>query len=285
MDVGLGRLCGLFGKSRQAFYDRRWRSDTQKMEYDAILDLVLKYRKDGNFGVRTLLAMMEPDLAERKLKIGRDRLFDLLRVEDLLIRPRRRYKSTTNSNHSLRVWPNLVRDLVPHRSEQIWVSDITYIRTDKGFLYLNLVTDAYSKKVMGYHLSHSLSAKGTVAALRMALSQRQFPERELTHHSDRGIQYCSKNYVELLQEHQISISMTDKGSPEQNPVAERINRTFKEQFRMGQIFESYGQAMEHLLRVIAVYNYKRPHSSCSGLTPQAAHFTNEPLIRLWKNNK
>lgn len=253
------------------------------MEYEEILDLVREYRKDGDFGVRTLLSMMESDLAERNLKIGRDRLFELLRSRGLLIRPRRRYKCTTDSNHSLRIWPNLVQNLEVTQSEQVWVSDITYIRTRKGFLYLHLVTDAYSKKLMGYHLSHSLSAKGTVAALRMALSQRQFPDRKLIHHSDRGIQYCSKVYIELLQAHGISISMTDKGSPEQNTIAERINRTFKEQLRMGQVFDSYGQALEKLLNAVKVYNHRRPHSSCSGLPPHIAHTTTEPLVKLWRN--
>lgn len=251
------------------------------MEHQEILDLVLRLREDGDFGVRTLLSMLEPDLAERNLKIGRDRLFDLLRAEGLLIRPRRRFTRTTDSNHSLKIWPNLVRNLTLTQSEQVWVSDITYIRTSKGFLYLSLVTDAYSKKVMGYHLSHTLSAKGTVAALRMALSRRKFPHRMLIHHSDRGIQYCSKIYVETLREHGVEISMTDKGSPEQNPVAERVNRTFKEQLLMGQVFDSYSQALRRLVRAVEIYNCRRPHSSCSKLTPEAAHITEQPLIRSW----
>lgn len=251
------------------------------MEHQEILDLVLRLREDGNFGVRTLLAMLEPDLAERKLKIGRDRFFDLLRAEGLLIRPRRRFTRTTNSNHSLKIWPNLVRHPAITQSEQVWVSDITYIRTGKGFLYLSLVTDAYSKKVMGYHLSHTLSAKGTVAALRMALSQRKFPERDLIHHSDRGIQYCSRIYVETLREHRVRISMTDKGSPEQNSVAERINRTFKEQLLMGQIFDNYSQALSRLVKAVGIYNGRRPHSSCSNLTPEDAHITEQPLTKSW----
>lgn len=244
------------------------------MEAELILDLVRDQRKDGRFGVRTLLAMLEPEFAEHNIKIGRDRLFELLREHGMLIRPRRRYTRTTDSNHHYRKWPNLIEEMSITAPEQVWVSDITYIRTQNGFLYLSLVTDAYSKKLMGYHLSHKLEAKGTVAALRMAISQRQYPDRPLIHHSDRGIQYCCANYVEALQQAQIQISMAEKGNPYQNAIAERINRTLKEQLGMDSTFPNYREALNKLIRVVEVYNDRRPHSSCDGLTPNQMHVKN-----------
>jgi transposase InsO family protein len=229
------------------------------------------------------MTMLEPAFAEHHLKIGRDRLFEILRAHQLLIRPRRRYARTTDSNHHYHKWSNLIKDMEITRPEQVWVSDITYIRTQNGFLYLSMVTDAYSRKLMGYHLSHTLEAKGAVAALKMAISQRQYPELPLIHHSDRGVQYCCANYVKTLLDANIGISMAEKGSPSQNALAERINRTMKEQLLMDTVFDGYKQALEQLIQSVKTYNNLRPHTSCSKLTPQKAHETAEPLIKHWKN--
>lgn len=253
------------------------------MEANEILHLVIEARKKGNFGGRPLLDIIQPDLAERNIKIGRDRFYDLLRKNDMLIRPRRRYVRTTNSSHHYRKWPNLIEKMEILRPEEVWVSDITYITTRKGFLYLFLITDSYSRKIMGYHLSHRMLAKGAVSALRMALRRRDYPDRSLIHHSDRGIQYCSKHYVEALQEQQIAISMAEKGNPYQNPIAERINRTIKEQFRMGQVFDNYPQALITLNNAVQNYNTVKPHSSCDKMTPQEAHLTEGLLKKHWKN--
>ncbi len=231
------------------------------------------------------MAMLEPVFAEHHIRIGRDRLYELLRKHNLLIRPKRGYVRTTDSNHHYHVWPNLLKGITCDQPEQVWVSDITYIRTKKGFLYLSLVTDDYSRKLMGFHLSHKLEAKGPLAALRMAIKQRQYPDRPLIHHSDRGIQYCCKSYVDELQKAGISISMAAKGNPYENPVAERINRTFKEQLRMNQTFENYQQAMSHLLESVEIYNFKRPHSSCDMMTPQRAHQGSGPLKKHWKKKR
>lgn len=256
------------------------------MEAEEILDLVRKMRAGGRrFGCRTLLSMLEGEFTARNIRIGRDRFFDLLREHRMLIKPRRRYVRTTNSNHHYRKWPNLVATMEIHQSEQVWVSDITYIRKGNGFLYLFLITDAYSRKVMGYHLSHKMEARGAVSALKMAISQRKYPQRELIHHSDRGVQYCSHNYVEALTKAGIAISMTDKASPGQNSIAERINRTFKVQLGMNQGFKTYGQAIAHLVEDIRLYNHIRPHSSCSGMTPEKAHVSEKPLVKKWKNYK
>ena len=252
------------------------------MEAAEILELVHRWRRGGRrFGGRTLLQLMDEELHRHGIRIGRDRFFDLLREHNLLIRPRRRYVRTTESNHHYHKWPNLIKSAAINRPEEVWVSDITYIPTEKGFLYLFLITDVCSRQIMGYHLSHRMQAKGAVSALKMALSQRQYPERKLIHHSDRGIQYCSTHYVEALQKAGIDISMTDKASPDQNALAERINRTIKEQFGMDQGFEGYQQAMEHLVEDVHIYNRIRPHSSCDNLTPQEAHRLARKLHNAW----
>ena len=238
---------------------------------------------NGRFGVRTLLTMLESDFAEHHVRIGRDRLFALLGEHNLLIRPRRRYVRTTNSSHHYRKWPNLIKDIEINRPEQVWVSDITYIKTQNGFLYLSLVTDAYSRKLMGYNLSHRLKAKGAIAALNMAISQRQHPDQPLIHHSDRGIQYCCNSYVEALQGEDIQISMAAKGNPYENPMAERINRTLKEQLGMDANFQNYPIALNKLINVVKIYNHKRPHSSCERLTPQQAHQRSGPMKKSWKD--
>lgn len=284
LKAGLGRLCGLFGMTRQAWYGHGWQEDDQRMAGHEILALVAGLRGDCRLGGRTMLDMLGPRLAELNIRIGRDRFFDLLRENGLLLRPRRRHVNTTNSRHHFDKWPYLLGDMEITEAERVWVCDITYIRTASGFLYLSLVTDAYSRKVMGYHLSHTLEARGAVAALKMALSQRIYPWRELVHHSDRGVQYCSTNYVGILQEAGISISMTEGASPHQNPVAERINRTFKEQLYMDRTFNGYKEAMACLVRAVEVYNHRRPHTSCSGMTPEQAHKATEPLKREWKKS-
>jgi putative transposase len=269
--------------SRQAFYEHRWHQDDRNLGAELILELVDKERGDGRFGTRTLMTMLGPAFAEHHIQIGRDRLFDLLAEHDMLIRPRRHYVHTTDSNHHFRKWSNLIENMEIDRPEQVWVSDITYIRTQNGFLYLSIITDAYSKKVMGFNLSHRLEARGAVAALRMALSQRAYPEQPLIHHSDRGIQYCCANYVEVLQNEGIAISMAEKGNPYENAIAERINRTFKEQLGMGETFQNYQQAMAKLIKAVEVYNHRRPHSSCDNMTPEQAHASSGVLKKHWKN--
>jgi putative transposase len=285
LKAGLGRLCRLFGMTRQAWYDRGWQEDDQRMAERELLALVAELRGAGRLGGRTMLGMLGPRLEELSIRIGRDRFFRLLKENGLLLRPRRRHVNTTNSRHHFDKWPYLVGGMEITEAERVWVCDITYIRTVNGFLYLFLVTDAYSHKVMGYHLSHTLEARGAVAALKMALSQRIYPWRQLIHHSDRGVQYCSTNYVKILQDAGIAISMTEGASPHQNAIAERINRTFKEQLYMDQTFNGYKEAMARLVRAVEVYNRRRPHTSCSSMTPEQAHKATEPLKREWKSYK
>jgi len=155
--------------------------------------------------------------------------------------------------------------------EEIWVSDITYIRMKKGFLYLALVTDAYSRKIVGYNLSGDLKADSCIKALQMALNGRIYPHRPLIHHSDRGIQYCCNAYVELLQQHRLHISMTQSGSPYDNAIAERINGILKTEFGLRSTFESFTAAKQNVDQAVEKYNYLRPHFSCDLKTPQYKH--------------
>lgn len=214
--------------------------------------------------------------------MGRDKLWKLLREHNLLIRKRKSYPKTTNSKHWMKKYPNLIKELSIGCAEQVWVSDITYISIGNDFYYLSLITDAYSRKIMGYHLHPFLNTEGCLKALDMALSERTKMDG-LIHHSDRGTQYCSFDYIMKLKENNIEISMTENGDPYENAIAERINGILKTEFRLNRIFKTY---MEALLAVkTSTYNYNtlRPHMSCNLLTPQEAHFTDGPLVRHWKS--
>jgi len=180
--------------------------------------------------------MLKKHFVGHHLSIGRDAFFQLLRENGLLIKRRRSYAVTTNSNHLYKKFPDLVNQSEALMSEEIWVSDITYIRMKSGFLYLSLVSDAYSRKIVGYNLSADLKADGCIKALQMALNSRIYPQRPLIHHSDRGIQYYCNAYVDLLQQYRLHISMTQSGSPYDNAIAERINGILKSEFGLRSTF-------------------------------------------------
>ncbi|WP_420477440.1 transposase, partial [Noviherbaspirillum sp. ST9] len=187
---------------------------------------------------------------------------------------------TTQSNHLLRRYPDLAKHLLPDRSEQFWVSDITFICIGYSFNYLSLVTDAYSKRIMGYCLHPYLTNDGSINALKMALQNRSY-HLPLIHHSDRGVQYCSYDYIILLNEHKIGISMTQHGEAYENPIAERINGILKTEFKLGEVFRSRTEALLAVRRAVEAYNTLRPHMSCSLMTPSAAHQATEPLVKHW----
>lgn len=234
-------------------------------------------------GTRKLQYLLKDFLVQHRIKMGRDALFSLLMEEGLLVKKRRRKVSTTNSRHRFRKYPNLVRELELVRSEQVWVCDITYIALPKSFCYLSLITDAYSKKIVGYNLEATLETEGCVKALAMALSTRAKPAKHgLIHHSDRGIQYCSTAYVQLLLSSQISISMTEKSDPYENAVAERVNGILKDEFNLGKTFQNIHQANSIVQESILLYNSKRPHSSISYLTPDKAHTETNSFKKHWK---
>jgi len=282
--VGIASLCQLFGKTRHAWYDAQWRGDDQVLKEEIILQLVMEIRTSlPRIGTRKLLHLLTPRLAEHKLEVGRDYLFELLATHKLLVRSRKRKAVTTDSRHWMHKYSNLAETLTVVRAEQLWVSDITYIRLTNGFAYLSLITDAYSGKIMGYHLSKSLAAEGCLAALQRALAARMYPAQSLIHHSDRGAQYCCKEYVELLVGNNVAISMTRNGDPYENALAERVNGIVKGEFNLYSSAVGFEQTCLLVQTAIQAYNELRPHASCDYLTPQQAHQHSGVLAKRWKS--
>jgi putative transposase len=282
--VGIAALCTLFGKTRHAWYDAQWRGDDQLLKDEITLQMVMEIRTSlPRIGTRKLLHLLTPRLAEHHLQVGRDYLFDLLDTHQLLVRSHKRKAVTTDSRHWMRKYSNLTTDLSVVRPEQLWVSDITYIRLTGGFAYLSLITDAYSRKIMGYHLSKTLAAEGCIAALHRALAGRSYPTQSLIHHSDRGAQYCSKEYVELLNGSNIAISMTHNGDPYENALAERVNGILKEEFKLYSSAVGFEQTAQLVDQSIDAYNELRPHASCDYLTPHEAHQHSGVLNKRWKH--
>lgn len=217
----------MLGYTKQSYYKRLLQIDKKAIEEEVIVDLVIKKRKIWKKGSsRNLFAALQEDFKAHSIKIGRDKFFDLLRKRGLLIRNKQRKANTTFSYHHFHKYLNIIRELTSIRSGELIVSDITYIwiREIDNFAYLFLITDAYSRKIIGYCVSDSLKAISAVKALRMAIKQIDKPEKCI-HHSDRGIQYCCHKYTEILQNKKILISMTENGDPLENAIAERINRT------------------------------------------------------------
>lgn len=231
-------------------------------------------------GGRKLHYLISKDLGREHIRIGRDRLFKLLREEGLLISKKKRYIKTTDSSHWRFKYPDQIKGLKPTRPEQIWVADITYLSLIEGYCYLHLITDAYSKKIMGYKVSENLGSVHTLEALKRALKQRQYKSR-LIHHSDRGLQYCSVAYVNLLKQNRITISMTQDGSPYDNAIAERVNGILKDEFELDDVFETQDQAESITKQVIEIYNQQRPHMSCHMLTPQKMHNQQKLKAKNW----
>jgi len=234
-------------------------------------------------GVRKIYFMIKEDMDRLNIKMGRDALFDLMASEHMLVQRRKRKHITTNSNHWYRKYPNLIRGITPDGPNQLWVSDITYIKTQREFLYLFLITDAYSKKILGYRLAKNLDSVHAVNSLQDAVKNICQPMTGLIHHSDRGIQYCSKEYTDLLNRHRILISMTENSDPLENAIAERINGIIKDEYLNSEISEKGNLNIDELKNAIDKYNKLRPHLSCNMLTPEVAHASKGTLKRQWKN--
>jgi len=283
----LKRLCALFGVTRQAFYDSQLHDNRTSIARMIVLTLVKDLRNEiPILGTRKLLFMLQEEFRKHGIKMGRDKLFDLLRFHGLLIRRRRRMVNTTDSHHWLKKYPNLIKELIISCAEQLWVSDITYVRTLQGFSYLSLITDAYSRKIVGYAMFQTLSAAGPLKALKMALSQRRRAVPFiLIHHSDRGIQYCSAEYVLILRAEKVAISMTQTGSPYDNALAERVNGTIKNDFFPKRIYKNHEEAEKALCSKIKIYNDLRPHDSLDYMTPAIAHEKSGPIGKKWKSYK
>ena len=257
--------------TRQAFYDAKKQEQKTSIAQLIVLCLVREIRSImPMIGTRKLLQQLTKPLNEHGIKMGRDQLFELLRFHGLLVRRRRRIVKTTDSQHWLKRYPNLTIGIEINESEQLWVSDITYIRTLQGFSYLSLITDAFSRKVVGYSLYPTLETLGCLEALDMAILSRK-KNCKLIHHSDRGIQYCSAAYVDILNANNVDISMTQSGSPYENALAERMNGILKNEFYPKRIYQNHKEAKKILSSNIEIYNNKRPHLSLDYLTPTIAH--------------
>ncbi len=281
--VGLTTLCRLFGVSRQAYYIFNKRSMRNKLRDEYILEIVKAIRRvHPRMGVRKLHEIMKPEMQRCKIKMGRDALFDLLSDNQLLIRKRRRKIKTTISYHRYRKHKNLIKDFTPYKNNQLWVSDLTYIRIGNGFSFLFLVTDAYSRKIVGYHLAKNMETFYAKKALQMALNSSTRIEG-LIHHSDRGVQYCSHEYVKLCQDYGIRLSMTEDGNPLDNSIAERVNGILKEEYLYEYQFADHDEASSRIDSTVYKYNQLRPHLSCDMQTPNDAHSRTGYIPKRWKN--
>jgi transposase InsO family protein len=289
--MSLRIMCRWFGISRQAYYQHEWSLCEEVFQCDILLEEVRKIRENHNrIGVRKLQEMLRSFMDENGIKMGRDALFDLFSAHGMLIRTRKRYIKTTNSHHWLKKYHNLIVDFIPSKPNELWVSDITYWKIREQVVYISFITDAYSRKIIGYHLSENLRADETIKALNMALlglKKRSEISDRLIHHSDRGSQYCSTSYVSLLKDNHIEISMTQNGNPLENAIAERVNGIIKTEYVLNHKCNNIHDARKLLAEAVSLYNKERPHNSIGNLTPEVVHskyYQKENKIkRLWKN--
>ncbi len=230
-------------------------------------------------GTRKLHHLIKDQLETNQIKFGRDKLFTLLREHELLIKPRRRYIQTTMSKHWMRKWPNLVKDKIVQQPNEVWVSDITYIKTEEGNCYLNMITDAFSRKIVGYAIDDTMETESMIMALKMAVEDKNNESLNTIHHSDRGLQYCSREYMQLTANHGIKLSMTEKSDPYENALAERMNRTIKEEFGLDRKIKSKNQVRQVIKESITLYNEYRPHLALNMQTPNEVHKTKNPDLQ------
>jgi transposase InsO family protein len=257
--------------SRQNYYAARRLRQRREVDEELIVELVRSERRmQPRIGGRKLLHLLEPDLNEAGIEIGRDRFFEVLAEHDLLVRPKPGRARTTYSRHSLPVFCNLLADKSFSEPNEAWVSDLTYIRTDEGFLYAALITDVVSRKIVGMHIGDSLEAEGCLLALEEAL--RDLPEgKHPIHHSDRGCQYCCHAYVERLREAGLSISMTEVMHCYENALAERVNGILKQEYELDRTFRTKAQARKAFHQAVWLYNYRRPHMKLAYRFPSDVH--------------
>lgn len=267
----MASLCQAVDRSRQAYYQQARQAFQLEIWDQRILDEVQAIRcRQPRVGTRKLHRMVNERLKPDGIAVGRDHLFELLRAHNLLVRRRRNAKQTTWSGHRLRKYGNLIRELELNRPNQVYVADITYVQTLEGFCYLALITDAYSRKIVGYDVSRSLCFEGSLRALEMALAQLSGPI-QLIHHSDRGIQYCSQAYVNLLTQYGVEISMTEENHVYENAKAERVNGILKNEFLLGETLVSIAAAEKLVQDSVQIYNEERLHLSLNYQTPARKH--------------
>ena len=273
--------CTLFGIDRQVYYRKIKRRIIRQDKAQLVVQMVLEIRRQmPRIGAIKLYYLLGVDL--KTLKIGRDKFIDILRANHLLILPKRSYHITTNSNHRFRKYENQLLDLQINQPEQVWVSDITYIGKREKPCYLSLITDAYSKKIVGYNVSDNLNTQSSLVALRLAIKQRKNKEIPLIHHSDRGLQYCSNEYQRILNKNGIQPSMTQNSDPYENAVAERINGILKQEFYIDKYNKELPIIKQIIKETVDIYNEKRPHLSNHMLTPNQMHKQNILIMKTYK---
>jgi len=270
------------GYSVQAYHKKQKHNLIKLSHEELILQQIDAIRKDQpRCGGRKLFLMLEFFFKQYKIVIGRDKFFAILAKNKLLVRRTKRSVHTTNSKHHFHRYPNLVKDFTPLKAHEMWVADITYIPLKNRFAYLFLITDAYSRKIVGHYVSDDMKVSSATMALKQALHQKP-PETIVIHHSDRGIQYCSTAYIDLLQKSNALISMTENGDPYENAIAERVNGILKTEL-INRYYENVDEASRHIARCIIIYNHRRRHSSLNWQIPNDVHKQQGPQIRRWKN--
>jgi putative transposase len=258
--------------SRQNYYAGRKQRQRRKVDAEFVAELVRQERKmQPRIGGRKLHKVLQPALREAGIEMGRDRMFDELRERGLLVPPLPRlWPRTTHYNESLPVFRNEIKGMEVKRANEIWVADLTYVRTDEGFLYVSLITDKCSRKIVGYHAEDTLETAGPLKALGMAM--RGLPKgAKPIHHSDRGCQYCSHEYVGCLKESGLSISMTEEDHCAQNAMAERVNGILKQEYGMGSGFKTKAMARRALREAVHLYNTRRLHTAINYQVPEVVH--------------
>ena len=271
----------MLGYSRQALYKKAREKEKKFIEAEIILQQVHHIRsKHKRMGVKKLHIKLESFLNPHQIKLGRDALFDLLREFGMLVKPLKRSHHPTDSFHRFYKYPNLIKGWIPAAPNQLWVSDITYIEVKDGFSYLSVITDAFSHKIVGWHLAKSPTAKASMEALRMAFKSNK-NIGQLIHHSDRGAQYCSQEYVTLLKSKGVKISMTEHGDPYENAMAERINGIIKNEY-LEKRYSNEGQLWLDVSKTVRLYNTDRLHMSIGMGTPEYIHHTGMATKNLWK---
>lgn len=283
--IQITQLCEIFDKTKQSYYKRISYVYQEEVKGEILYQQVKKYRRlMPRIGGRKLYHLIKKELP-KEMQIGRDKFFDWLRENNLLVKKRKIRVYTTNSHHWLHKHPYLLDNHTLTGINQLWVSDITYINTEQGIMYLFLTTDAWSKKIIGWELSNNMLAKNAIQALKKALRQWKSHNGKLIHHSDRGVQYCSEKYVNILQSNGIDISMTQDSNPLDNSIAERVNGILKNEWIYQTKLETQKQAIRYIRKIINIYNNKRPHMSLGMHTPDYYHQgqAEEPPKKLWKN--
>ena len=275
----------MLGISRQAIYKQKQRMDKEQEIRNQIVEFINAERRLHKYmGSIKLYGLTKLKVISSGIKCGRDKFIEIMREERLLVKKKKNYTKTTDSNHRYHKYPNLIKETEISRPEQVYVLDITYIHVDNEHMYLFLCTDAYSKRIMGYYLSEDMKVSSAEKALKMAIENSNNPNG-IIHHSDRGLQYCHPNYTTYAENNGMIMSMTTKHDPYENAIAERVNGILKNEYGIGDGYPDTKTAKADVARVIWIYNNRRPHMSCGMLTPIQAHQQSYYRLRRWGRSK